>query len=422
MNDLTSGSLSVPMDAAHLKTMNDTSNDAQEVSTQENQFDFQYNANILFILENGERSGDRTGTGKLTRFGDTSHLIDLRLGYPAVTGKRLAFKTMKIETIDWMLKGKYDLKTLKDLGVRIWDQNVLPGTEVYEGKLLTLDERISLLSEQQAATFQEYVNDLNNLMASISVEDRNFSIETKLNSWGVPERALSDGDLGLIYGKQWRHWEDVRVANVDDHSNLAEMMEHYTSRGFVLIGNFDASYVFRREIDQIHKIEAAIKNEIRFHNGEIDRHSEGRRIILSGWNVAQLDEMSLPPCHTLAQFYVSPIKDEDGKYFLDCSLYQRSNDIFLGCPFNISQYALITEMLAHAHGLRARFLHHTIGDAHIYLNHIDQALEQIKRPVIYKSPKLKITGEFNSILDIKNENVELIGYESYRSIDAPIAK
>jgi len=393
----------------------------EEVSYRDNQFDHQYNNWLKRILEEGERRDDRTKTGTISLFGDVNMKFDLRINFCAITGKRLAFKTMKVETIDWMLKGKYDLKTLKEKGVRIWDQNVKPGTEVYEGAPLSTEERMNFLTDKQRIEFTVFRDEL---FDNQNVDDSEFHIacEMKLNNWGVPDRALSDGDLGPIYGKQWRAWEDIRIIpayNLYDPGRVRVLQE----RGYMHT-NFSSQteVVIRREVDQIALVEEAIKNEIRFHNGEIPKHSGGRRIILTGWNVAQLDEMSLPPCHTLAQWYVSSTKDENGKYYLDCKLFMRSNDIFLGMPFNVAQYAMLTHMLAHAHGLTARFFHVTEGDAHIYANHVDQVKEQLSRPIIHKAPKLEITcGPVNSILDIRVEDVHLRGYESYESIKAPIA-
>jgi thymidylate synthase len=399
-----------------------------------NQFDRQYNANLLDILQTGEPRLDRTGIGTLMKFGTVQHHIDLREGFPATTGKKFAFETMKKETIKWMLEGKFDLKSLKDMGVRIWDQNVKAGTEVY-GEMLTWADRIRMLTPGQLKSFTDYKE------TYFERDDATESgwldyAEMKLNNWGVPDRALIDGDLGPIYGKQWRAWEDIRIVDIED---WAENWKSYRDRGFDAFpeGYFEyddrqhdrpvrTHAIIKREIDQIANIEIAIQNELKFHNGEIYKHSEGRRIILTGWNVAQLDEMSLPPCHTLAQWSVSQTKDENGRNYLDCELYQRSNDMFLGCPFNVAQYALITEMLAHAHGMTARWLHHTIGDAHIYQNHIegdDGVKALLQRPIIHNSPRLHIAGEHTSILDIKIEDVTMSGYESHPPfVGVPIAK
>lgn len=387
-----------------------------------NQFDHQYNQNLRDILATGEERTDRTGVRTLSKFGSIKHTIDLREGFPATTGKKFAFNTNKGETIDWMLKGKFDLKSLKDLGIRIWDQNVIPGTEVYEE--LSVEERVALLTPGQLESFKEFREELRQIkdLSSTEYED---AFHAKLNNWGVQEERLVGGDLGKIYGKQWRAWEDVRIVPIEEWS---ENFQKFQRMGFDLPEGyfeyddrvndrpFRTHAIIKREIDQVAQVEKAIAER-----------SDSRRIILTGWNVAQLDEMSLPPCHTMAQWYVSQQKDEEGRNFLDVELYQRSNDMFLGCPFNVAQYALITEMLAHVHGLRARMLYHTIGDAHIYLNHIegpDSVTELLKRPIIHNSPKLVIApGDYKSILDIPNGAVTMEGYESHPAFkNVPIAK
>lgn len=398
-----------------------TSDSVPSVDFNENQFDYQYQENIIKILEDGESRTDRTGVNTVSLFGDVSHKIDLRLGFPATTLKGFAFKTMKVETIDWMLKGKFDLKTLKDAGVRIWDQNVKPGTEVYEGKYLSVDERLAFLTDNQRAIFAAYRDDM---LADDNISDSDFHIacENKLNNWGIPEQALSDGDLGPIYGKQWRDWGDTRVVTYAEWFAKKDVFE---KQGFALVHQVTetvgvitkvAHMVIHRSIDQVADVEKAIA-----------ARSDSRRIILTGWNVAQLDEMSLPPCHTMAQWYVSQHKDENGLQYLDCKLYARSQDYLLGTPFNIAQYALITEMLAHTHGLRARFLYHTAGDAHLYQNHIDGGFveEIVNRPIKHKSPKLHIDQRIRStsILDIQVKDVTLVGYEGYEAQrNVPIAK
>jgi thymidylate synthase len=403
----------------------------EQVSFEDNPFDHQYNDWLRFILENGEQRVDRTKIGTMSAFGDVNLKFDLRQNFPAITGKRLMFLTMKKETIRWMLEGKCDLKSLKEMNVNIWDGNVKPGTEVYEGPELSLSQRLEMCTKEQRASVEDFMVGGAMTTDEKSVHERDydnlpetytFAINAKLNNWGVPENALSDGYLGPLYGKQWCAWEDIRFIPASELYDNA--WEKYGSRGFSHTGfeNGRGHVAIRREIDQIKLVEEAIKNEVLFHQGKIDKHIAGRRIILTGWNVAQLDEMQLPPCHTLAQWNVSSVTDSEGKHFLDCKLFMRSNDIFLGMPFNVAQYAMLTEMLAHAHGLTARFFHVTEGDAHIYLNHMDAVAKQLQRPIIHKAPKLKINcGPVDSIRDIKVEDIELVGYESYDTIKAPIA-
>jgi thymidylate synthase len=181
------------------------------------------------------------------------------------------------------------------------------------------------------------------------------------------EWADADGELGPVYGKQWRSWTapDGRV------------------------------------IDQI----AAVQDSIR-------RNPESRRHVVSAWNPAELEDMALPPCHCLFQFFVA-----DGK--LSCQLYQRSGDVFLGVPFNIASYALLTLMMAQATGLQPGEFLHTLGDAHLYLNHLDQAAEQLKRsPLPFPTVRLAPKGD---IFAFEEGDVTLEGYRAHKSIKAPIA-
>ena len=182
------------------------------------------------------------------------------------------------------------------------------------------------------------------------------------------EWADADGDLGPVYGYQWRSWP-------------APDGEH---------------------IDQIAKVVEQIR-----------RNPDSRRHIVSAWNPALVDEMALPPCHALFQFYVA-----NGE--LSCQLYQRSADIFLGVPFNIASYALLTHMVAQVCGLKPGEFVHTLGDAHLYLNHLDQARLQLSREPL-PLPKLKLNPAVDDLFDFRFEDIAIEGYESHPSIKAPIA-
>ncbi|MBZ0218353.1 MAG: thymidylate synthase [Fimbriimonadaceae bacterium] len=187
------------------------------------------------------------------------------------------------------------------------------------------------------------------------------------------EWADENGDLGPVYGFQWRSWPDYRA-------------ESHDGRG----------------IDQI----AWLMRELK-------ENPNSRRLIVSAWNVADVDHMALPPCHCLFQFYVA-----DGR--LSCQLYQRSADIFLGVPFNIASYALLTHMVAQAAGLKPGEFIHTFGDAHLYLNHLDQAREQISRKP-RKLPQMRLNPDVNSIFAFKYEDFTLEGYDPHPHIKAEVS-
>ena len=188
----------------------------------------------------------------------------------------------------------------------------------------------------------------------------------KVTIWD--EWADANGELGPIYGYQWRSWPTPDGGHIDQITQL---------------------------IDQIRN------------------NPNSRRLIVSAWNVAEIDKMALPPCHSLFQFYVA-----DGK--LSCQLYQRSADVFLGVPFNIAAYALLTMMLAQVTGLTPGDFVHTLGDAHIYLNHQEQVEEQLSRTP-RPLPTMKLNPEVKSIFDFQYEDFTLEGYDPYPTIKAPIA-
>ena len=190
--------------------------------------------------------------------------------------------------------------------------------------------------------------------------------ENKVRIWD--EWADENGDLGPVYGFQWRSFPKPDGGHVDQIANLVDQLKN---------------------------------------------NPDSRRHIVCAWNPGQIDQMALPPCHCLFQFYVA-----DGK--LSCQLYQRSADIFLGVPFNIASYSLLTLMLAQVCGYRPGEFIHTLGDAHLYSNHIEQAKEQLSRDP-YPQPEMHLNPHVTDIFDFKFEDFELVGYEAHPSIKAPIA-
>ncbi len=190
--------------------------------------------------------------------------------------------------------------------------------------------------------------------------------QNKVTIWD--EWANENGDLGPVYGKQWRAWETKEGKVVDQISELIE---------------------------------------------QIKTNPNSRRLLVNAWNVGEINNMALPPCHILFQFYVA-----NGK--LSCQLYQRSADIFLGVPFNIASYAILTHMIAQVCNLEVGDFVHTFGDAHLYTNHFDQARLQLSRSP-YPLPELKLNKEIKNIFDFRFEDIEIINYQSHPTIKAPIA-
>ena len=300
----------------------------------------QYLDLLQYIMDNGDQKNDRTGVGTKSVFGYQMR-FDLQEGFPLLTTKKVFLKGIIHELI-WFLKGESNIKYLVDNDVHIW--NDWPFQKYLEENGLA--EEFPKYSQQWQEKMQEYVEKIKS--------DDDFAVK-----WG---------ELGPVYGVQWRRWK--------------------TSDG--------------REIDQISQIIDTIKN-----------NPDSRRIILSAWNVGDIEKMALPPCHLLFQFNVS-----NGK--LSCQLYQRSADTLLGVPFNIASYALLTMMIAQACGLQAGEFVHTLGDAHIYNFHFDQVKEQLSREP-RELPTMKINPEVKDIFDFKYADFELEGYDPYPAIKAPVS-
>ena len=266
------------------------------------------------ILDKGTKKSDRTGTGTISRFGHQLR-FDLAQGFPAVTTKKLHFKSI-IHELLWFLAGDTNIRYLNENGVRIWD------------------------------------------------------------GW-----ATEDGELGPVYGAQWRNWVAADGRRIDQIKQLLE---------------------------------------------DLRQKPDSRRHIVSAWNPALLPDESrspkdnaaaglqaLPPCHTMFQFHVA-----DGR--LSCQLYQRSADVFLGVPFNIASYALLTMMIAQVVGLEPGDFVHTFGDVHIYLNHLDQVNTQLAREP-FPLPEMHINPDVKDLFAFRYEDFELLNYQHHPVIRAPIA-
>lgn len=310
----------------------------------------QYLELCTHILENGTVKEDRTGTGTISVFGYQMR-FDLQKGFPLMTTKKTAFRLIATELL-WFLKGATNLRTLIQERNPIWDEwgfERWVTSEEYTGPDMTDFGRRSVKDEQFAEVYAQEMDAYKRRV----VEDDVF--------------AEKYGNLGPIYGKQWRSWSTA-----------------------------DGS------IDQIKLLIEGLKN-----------NPDSRRHIVSAWNPSEVADMALPPCHTMFQFYVA-----EGK--LSCQLYQRSADVFLGVPFNIASYALLVHLIAEECGLEVGDFVHTLGDAHIYLNHMEQVKEQLSREP-RALPTLKLNKEGKSIFDMTFEDISIEGYDPHPKIKAPIA-
>ncbi|MEB1808996.1 MAG: thymidylate synthase [Bacillaceae bacterium] len=303
------------------------------------------------VLENGTKKEDRTGTGTMSIFGYQMR-FDLNEGFPLLTTKRVPFRLIASELL-WFMKGDTNIRYLLQENNNIWNEWAFErwvSSEEYEGPNM---DNFGLRSQQDDEFRKQYEEQLE-LFKSRILNDDTF--------------AEKYGDLGQVYGKQWRAWQTSAGETLDQ---LADVIE------------------------------------------TIKKNPSSRRLIVSAWNPEDVPSMALPPCHTLFQFYVL-----DGK--LSCQLYQRSGDIFLGIPFNIASYALLTHLIAHECGLQVGEFIHTLGDAHIYLNHLEQVETQLSRQP-KPLPKLVLNEKVKSVFDFEMKDISIEGYDPHPTIKAPVA-
>jgi len=305
------------------------------------------------IIKNGAVKTDRTGTGTRSVLGYQMR-FDLNDGFPLLTTKKVPIKSI-IHELLWFMRGDTNLKYLADNNVHIWDE------WPYKAYLIRNKIKVPKTgSEEWNSGLKKFIEKIKN--------DEKF--------------AKDYGNLGPIYGYQWRSWPAYAEASAGKPAH-----KYY--------------------IDQLNNV---IK--------EIKKNPDSRRLIISAWNVADLKEMEkagLPPCHCLFQFYVV-----DGK--LSCQLYQRSCDTFLGVPFNIASYALLTMIVAQICELDLGEFVWTGGDVHLYSNHLEQAKLQLsRRNDIRPLPKMKINPGKKKIDDFTIDDFELVDYNPHEGIKAPIA-
>ncbi len=303
------------------------------------------------ILDEGVTKDDRTGVGTKSIFGHQMR-FDLQEGFPLLTTKRVAFRLIKSELL-WFLKGDTNIRYLLEHKNHIWDEWAFEryvASEDYPGPDMT---NFGIRAQEDEAFNEVYKEEMKKFRKLV-LEDDAFAEEY--------------GSLGNVYGAQWRSWPSADGGTIDQIANVIE---------------------------------------------SIKTNPDSRRHIVSAWNPDEIEDMALPPCHTLFQFYVS-----DGK--LSCQLYQRSADVFLGVPFNIASYALLTHLVARETGLEVGEFIHTLGDAHLYSNHMDQINLQLSRDP-KDLPQLVLNEDKESIFDFDVDDIKVENYKADKGIRAPIA-
>ncbi|RFU69704.1 thymidylate synthase [Peribacillus saganii] len=305
-----------------------------------------------YVLNKGVKKEDRTGTGTISLFGYQMR-FDLNEGFPLLTTKKVPFRLIASELL-WFIKGDTNIRYLLQHNNNIWNEWAFKKwveSNEYTGPDMT---DFGLRSQTDKEFNHQYEEQMERFKKSI-LSDASF--------------ASKYGELGNVYGKQWRAWT--------------------ASSG--------------KTIDQLKDVIETIK-----------KNPYSRRLIVSAWNPEDVPaNMALPPCHSLFQFYVS-----EGK--LSCQLYQRSGDIFLGIPFNIASYALLTHLVAHECGLEVGEFIHTLGDAHIYVNHIEQIHMQLERDP-RSLPVLKLNPKKSSVFEFEMDDISIEGYDPHPAIKAPVA-
>jgi thymidylate synthase len=294
----------------------------------------QYHDLLKDILDNGEIKDDRTGIGTISVFGRNLR-FDLRRGFPAITTKRLAWKAVCGELL-WFIEGSQDERRL---------------AEITHG---SKEGTVTIWTPNAIAPYWK-------------------------------DKAKFEGDLGRVYGVQWRHWRKY------------DLMDAYAESGNTVVN------AVRHDIDQLKNLLEGLQKD-----------PNSRRHILSAWNVAEMDQMALPPCHVMSQFYVNKNKE------LSCHMYQRSVDVFLGLPFNIASYALLTHLIAHHCGLKVGELIISTGDTHIYTDHVEQVKEQLTREE-FLLPTLMLNSLKNNIFEMTMQDIHLENYQSHGAIKANMA-
>ena len=411
-----------------------THNQHKKIAMRFNKIDLDYQKLLGDILENGVLKKDRTGTGTISVFGrQIRH--NMKDGFPLLTTKKMSWKQIKVELM-WFLMGDTNIKFLVDNDCHIWDGDAYKSFEKKVNEIIESYKKLEMLGESEEINL--LFSDADNLIMLSKEEfiNRIKTDETFFENWG---------DLGPIYGKQWRNWNGRLISGFEEYQNN-EFKEHIYG------------------VDQITNLINDLKN-----------NPDSRRLMVNAWNIGQLDEMVLPPCHYGFQVYTRELNIEERKQIFEdrgyvCDVWpfngdwgseydgfgipsraislmwnQRSVDTFLGLPFNIASYGLLLELIAKAVNMVPDELIGNLGDVHLYSNHIAQAKEQMER-IPYELPTLNINTEFwpyeggecgvgpldavsvfNSFKNehfcrcLIEEDIQLSDYKSHPAIKAPLS-
>lgn len=333
----------------------------------------EYSQALTYVLENGRDKEDRTGTGTRSVFGYQMR-FDLQKGFPAVTTKKLAWRGVVSELL-WFLEGSGDERRLAEI---LWgSRDARTDKGVLKPTIWTANAQADHWLEQKQK-LNKKIKDFNmGARASLIEGERRIDIDA----------PADDGDLGRVYGVQWRQWRrPEEMIMYTSYENTVNGMRPYP--------------IPEKHIDQIAVLIEGIKKD-----------PNSRRHILSAWNPAELDQMALPPCHVMSQFDVT-----DGK--LSCQMYQRSCDMFLGVPFNLASYSLLTHIIARECDLEVGDFVWTGGDCHIYNDHFDAVKEQLSRS---ERPLPTLKFETKPIEGYKVDDFVLEGYDPHPPIKAKMA-
>jgi thymidylate synthase len=351
-----------------------------------NNYDKAYIGLTTKVLNEGVRKDDRTGTGTYSIFADEMR-VDMREGFPMLTTKKINFKAVKHELL-WFLQGGTNIKYLVDNGVNIWNewphQHYMRERSKFVGEHRVLTAKIELNNELDK--FAESKDPAQDFLDLALAQERLAYVESYLASNpeltvkefadGIRTNTISQhwGDLGPVYGKQWVDWSGEE-----------------------------------ENVNQIADVIKALKE-----------NPDSRRIMVNAWNVDEINQMLLPPCHYGFQFWTRPYAD--GTRGLSLLFNMRSVDMFLGMPFDIASYGLLLSMVAHCVDMKPEMLIVHTGDTHVYVNHVEQVKEQATRlDSAYELPKLWLNPDVRDIFSFKPEDIEVLGYESHPPIKAQVS-